>query len=442
MSILVAACGPSGRNNTGGDDTTDVDAPVTGNFATITGKVWAPNQGPGQAMLGQEIPISGALVYVTTNKPAPIPTGVYCEQCVPTPSGGVLTGADGSFSLDVEPGRYWVVIEKGQFRIESEYDLQVGALALTSQQTTLPSVQDPATGRYMPRIAIAPGSSDRVEDILGKLGIGTLTGNTFTGPAGELGNELTVLTYDGLATTPGTVAHLLSNMTELRKYHILFFPCSAGIPDQIDMMLQDQAILANIRRYVSEGGKLYVTDWSGEIMDRSFPHQIELGDPTADSEGTYDPVTFAGTLTTIGDADGSSYDLSDGKALDTGLNAWLGLQSGPSDNGAVGMYNPNAFEVTDLWNWVKKVNSVQIGVDAQSLAVYDVPKVWATGSKSGTSGAMNRPIAVTFEPTGCGKVLYTSFQTSNSAHAGLFPKERLLLYLIMEIQTCSDNPIL
>jgi hypothetical protein len=441
VSILVAACGPSGRNN-GGDDTTEIDAPM-GNFATITGKVYAPNQGPGQAMLGQEIPVAGALVYVTTARPAPIPDGVYCEQCVATPNGGVLTGADGSFSLDVSPGRYWVVIEKGQFRIESEYELQLGTLAMTAQQTTLPSVWDPNTGRYMPKMAMAPGSSDRIEDILGKLGVGTMTGNSFGSPMGEFGPELVIYDYNGPVTAPDSVAYLLSNMAELRKFHIIFFPCKAGMPSAIDTLLQDQTILANIRRYVSEGGKLYVTDWSGEVADRAFPQQVELGDSGADSVGTYDPVTFTGTLTTIGDADGGLYESPDGKAVDAGLNAWLGLQSGPTENGpTVGMYDANSFEITDLWNWVKKLNAVQIGVDGDGMPVYDTPKAWLTGSKPGTSGAMNRPAAVTFEPTGCGKVLYTTFQTAGAAHAGLFPQERVLLYLIMEITTCSDNPIL
>lgn len=438
--LLAAACGPEGRNG-GGDDGVTPDA-AEGNFASISGKVWAPNQGPGQAMLGQEIPISGALVYVSTTRPAPIPEGVYCEQCVATPNGGVLSGADGSFKLDVDPGRYWVVIEKGQFRIEAEYELQLGTFDMSPQQTTLPSVHDPLTGRYMPKIALAPGTSDSVEDILGKLGFGTMTGNEFTSPAGEMGPEIDIIDYNGAATAPGSVAYLLSNIAEMRKYHIIFFPCMAGIPAAIDTLLNDQTILANIRRYVNEGGKLYVTDWSGEIMDRAFPQQIELGDAGADSVGTYDPVTFTGTLTTVGDADGGLYDLDDGKAVDPGLNAWLGLQTGPSDSGGVGIYNPNGFEVTDLWNWVKKLTPVQIGVDDMSLPVYDTPKVWATGSKSGVTGGDNRPIAVTFEPTGCGKVLYTSFQTSSSAHVGMYPKERLLLYLIMEIQTCSDSPIL
>jgi len=414
-----------------------------GNFATITGKVWAPNQGPGQALTGQEIPIAGALVYVSSTRPAPIPDGVYCEQCVATPSGGTLTGADGSFNLDVAPGRYWVVIEKGQFRIESEYELQLGALELTAPQTTLPSQHDPSTGRYMPRIAIARGSSDRVEDVLGKLGIGTMSGNTWQSTAGENGPELTDLAYDGAASTPGSVAYLLSNITEMRKFHILFFPCKAGIPSAIDTLLQDQTILGNIRRYVNEGGKLYVTDWSGEVMDRAFPQQIELGDSGADTTGTYDPVTFTGTITTLGDADGSRYNLQDGNAVDQGLNQWLGLQTGPTENGTgITMYNPALFEITDLWNWVKKLNSVQIGVDAQSLPVYDQPKAWVTGSNPNVTGVNNRPVAVTFQPTGCGKVLYTSFQTAGSAHAGLYPQERILLYLIMEIQTCSDNPIL
>jgi len=441
MIAILAACGPSGRSDDGGDDTSG-DAPM-GNFATLTGKVYAPNQGPGQAMAGQEIPVAGALVYVTTAKPADIPDHAYCEQCVPTPNGGTLTGADGSFSLDVSPGRYWVVIEKGQFRIESEYELQLGTLALTAQQTTLPSVWDPATGRFMPRMAMAQGTNDNIEDILGKLGIGTLSGNSFLNPMGEHGPELDIYDYTGTATTAGSVAHLLSNMDEMRKYHIIFFPCKAGMPTEINTMLQDQTILANIRRYVSEGGKLYVTDWSGEIADRAFPQQVQLGDSGADSDGTYDPVTFTGTLTTVGDSDGGLYEAPDGKAVDAGLSAWLGLQTGPTENGTgIGMYDPNAFEITDLWNWVKKLNAVQIGVDASSMPVYDTPKAWITGSKPGTSGGMNRPAAVTFEPTGCGKVLFTTFQTANSEHAGLYPQERVLLYLIMEITTCSDNPIL
>ncbi|MDX2092394.1 MAG: hypothetical protein SFX73_31310 [Kofleriaceae bacterium] len=440
VASLLAACGPSGRGDDGGggDDTT-VDAIEPNNYATITGKVWAPNQGPGQALLGQEIPVAGALVYVSQNRPTQIPDGVYCEMCVPTPNGGVLTGADGSFSLDVAPGRYWVVIEKGQFRLEAEYDLQTGVLAMTSAQTTLPSVWDPETGRYMPRIALVRGSSDRIEDILGKLGVGTMAGNTFSNPQGEKGPEISLFDYSGTGTTSATA--LLTNYDEMRKYHIIFFPCSTSM-SSLNTQLSDQAVLANIRRYVNAGGKLYVTDWSGELVDRAFPTQIELGDDAADSTGTYDPVTFTGTLTSTGDADGGLYDAPDGKVTDTGLHQWLGLQTGPEEGGTVGMFNPDAFEVTHNWNWIKKLTAVQIGVDDQSMPVYDTPKAWLTGSKPNTAGATARPLAVTYEPTGCGKVLYSTFQTANGEHDGLYPQERVLLYLIMEITTCTDNPIL
>jgi hypothetical protein len=440
VASLLAACGPSGRNEGGGgdDDTTTVDAPETA-YATITGKVWAPNQGPGQALIGQEIPVAGALVYVAQTRPNQIPDGVYCQQCVATPSGGVLTGADGSFTLDVPAGRYWVVIEKGQFRLEAEYDLQPGVMAMTSAQTTLPSVWDPDTGRFMPRIALVRGSSDRIEDILGKLGIGTMAGNSFSNPQGEKGPEISLFDYSGTGTT--TATGLLQNLAEMRKYHIIFFPCSTSM-SSLNTLLSDQNVLANIRRYVSEGGKLYVTDWSGELVDRAFPQQVELGDDGADSVGTYDPVTFTGTLTTAGDADGGLYDAADGKVIDDPLSQWLGLQTGPQEDGTVGMFNPSAFDVTDNWNWIRKLSAVQIGTDDQGMPVYDTPKAWLTGSKPGTSGATNRPLAVTYEPTGCGKVLYTTFQTAGAAHTGLYPQERVLLYLIMEITTCSSNPIL
>ncbi|MBA3821475.1 MAG: hypothetical protein H0X17_21505 [Deltaproteobacteria bacterium] len=439
LAVGAIGCGPAARGDDGGggDDTVDVDAtPVT--FATVTGKVWAPNQAPGQAAPGTEIPIAGALVYVSIAKPEPIPDGVYCEMCVPTPAGGVLTAADGSFTLNVEPNTYWLVIQKGQFRIEQQVALGFGTMALPANQTTLPSQWKPEAGLYMPRVAVAEGTNDNIEDILGKIGFGTMSGNTFGTPTGENGAEMALYSYSG--TAAGSVTFLLQNMAEMRKYHIIFFPCSTSMGG-LNALLSDQTVLANIRRYVSEGGKLYVTDWSGELADRSFPQQIALGDSGTDSEGTYDPVAFTGTLTTTGDADGGLYESPDGKATDADLAAWLGLQMGPQENGSTGLYNPSAFEVTDNWNWIKKVNPVMLGNDAMGMPVYDTPKVWVSGSKPSEPLAANKPLAVTYEPTGCGKVLYTTFQTASSGHVGLYPQERILIYLIMEIQTCSDNPI-
>ena len=50
-------------------------------------------------------------------------------------------------------------------------------------------------------------------------------------------------------------------------------------------------------------------------------------------------------------------------------------------------------------------------------------------------------MTVTFEPTGCGRVMYSTYHTTAGRHAGLYPQERILLYLIMEIALCSDHPI-
>lgn len=418
--VLAAGCGDDGG-------TPDAAPSV----AAISGRVWAPNQGPSQALLGQEVPVSGALVYASTTRPEPIPSGVYCERCVAVPPNGVLTGADGSFRLEVAPGHYWLVVQKGQFRIEGEYEFAGGVIDVPFEQTTLPSVNDPAMGKTMPRIAMAQGSHDRIEDVLGKLGI---KNGTDDGP------EISVYSWDVAATEMYSVAYLLSNIDELRRFHIVFFPCQTEIPADVAALLRDQAVLTNIRRYVSEGGKLYVTDWSGEVADHAFPQQIELGDAAADSDGTYDATTLAGTLTVDGTADGDFYNVGDARVTDPDLSAWLGLQAGPDDSGMVTTFDPDSFSVPDVWNWIKKTNPVQIGVDAQSQPIYDMPKVWMTGSRPATSGGAARPLAVTYQPTGCGKVMYTPFQTTTATHPGLTAKERVLLYLILEISTCSPDP--
>ena len=241
-----------------------------------------------------------------------------------------------------------------------------------------------------------------------------------------------------------SVEYLVQNLSELRKYHIVFFPCSTSVADTL---LSDQNNLKNLRQFVADGGKIYVTDWSGETADRAFPPQIQLGSDgfgTVDSIGTYDPISLDGTLTQAGDADGSLYDAADGKAIDPDLNMWLGLQSGPTeDNPVPSMYNPNYFTVSHNWNWINSLNSVMKGTDDDGMPVYDDPKAWVTGS-DGTHGP--KPLAVTYEPAGCGKVLFSTFQTSGASasdeHVGLTPQERVLLFLIMEISSCTENPII
>ena len=49
-----------------------------------------------------------------------------------------------------------------------------------------------------------------------------------------------------------------------------------------------------------------------------------------------------------------------------------------------------------------------------------------------------KPLTVTYEPTGCGRVLFSTYHTTDSTHVGLVPQERVLLYLIMQIGMCQE----
>jgi hypothetical protein len=447
LALMVAACGPSKKAGNGGDDTIDASSSsgpdaYNGPTGTITGHVWMPKYGPGQVPAGQEIPVFGAMVSITTTKLAPIPDHVYCEQCADT-ANGVLTTHDGSFSITAAPGQYWLTIQKGQFRLEEPIVVTATALDLPASATTLPSEYDPANGAWIPKVAVAVGNYDAVEDILGKIGFGTMDSadDALVNGIGEKGAEIDLYQYGGTGTT--SVQSLLMSLDTLRKYHIVFFPCSTEVDDTL---LQNETVLKNLRQYVSEGGKIYVTDWSGETGDRAFPPQIMLGGTdfsggSNDTVGTYDPKTFADSITTWGTSDGDLYDSTDAQANDPDLSAWLGTQMAPDASGNVSMINPTQFDVVDNWNYITKLQSVQIGTDNQGLPVYDDPKGWIVGSDPNVDST-KRPLSVTYQPTGCGRVLYSTYQTSGASaadkHVGLTTQERVLLFLIMEIQICNS----
>ena len=128
------------------------------------GTVWAPNQ---------TVPIEGALVYLTNQKPAPMPTGVYCDKCVQlSMSQYTLSGPDGTFDLPtLLTGKQFLVVQKGGFRNVSEVTIAPGKNKLAGGTTALPSKTDLVQGHEIPKMTVVAGTYDDIEDSLQKLGI-------------------------------------------------------------------------------------------------------------------------------------------------------------------------------------------------------------------------------------------------------------------------------
>lgn len=426
------------------------DAPVApvdpdGPAGAVTGTVWAPGNAPGMAPLGEEIPVAGALVYLTQTPPGAIPQRAYCAACVTPPGRSVLTDARGRFTLSgFAEGTWWLVVEKGQFRRVSQVDVVAGTTtSLTNEVTTLPSRNDPTQGMTTPRIAVAVGGSDHLEDILGKMGMGEVS------TAGRFVPESADGVFDlwsnggvdgGLAI--GTLEELVRDPARLAEYHILFVPCSG---DANARALRDQAVLRNLRSYVAGGGNLYVTDWSGEWFDNVFPAQVQLGegifgffDRIDTPASAWNAATETWNTSQFGSADGDSYDSPNGEVVDPQMRDWLASQGGPNSGGGRSTtYNATNFRIEGNWNYIEAVHDVVVGRAADGTDVIDRPRVWVTGGRPGRL-TPKQPMTVSFEPVGCGRVLFSTYHTTDDVHVGLVPQERILLYLIMEIGTCRN----
>src|SRR5262245_7360111 len=118
---IVVACSSSDRSGFGDPPkaTDEGGAPPPGlggdaaNTLTVqvavSGVVYAPNG---------TLPLSNALVYITSEPPAAIPDGAYCDQCVKIQEGTFAVSApDGKFEIktDLPKGKVYVVVQKGQF---------------------------------------------------------------------------------------------------------------------------------------------------------------------------------------------------------------------------------------------------------------------------------------------------------------------------------------
>jgi hypothetical protein len=448
LVLVLGGCGPTSPHAHGDGGIADGDAkpppppPPTG---SVAGTVWAPGNAIGSVPAGYEIPVSGAMVYIADTTPAPIPEGVYCDRCTEPPFAYVLSDAHGAFQLPgASPGAHRLVIEKAQFRLETMIDVPADTgLTLGTAQTTLPSTHDPAHGKWLPRVAIAIGDSDQVEDILGKMGILDLDADGRVKESSFAGTDRVELWGNPVdppfpSAQKGSITDLFGDLAKMKRYHIIFVPCNY----ESDVTpLANPAVRKNIQDYVAAGGKIYVTDWSAEWEDAAFPDFIGFDVST-------DTTSAMVASNSINPGDGDFGGFTHGKVEDPAMSAWLDGQKAPlvipaggEDEDwpatyAEGVTSANDFLIEGSWSLIRTLPTVKIGTDMMGNPITNTAKTWISGDYQGAI----YPRTVTFEPS-CGRVLYSTYHTAGKTHAYLVPQERVLLYLIMEIGVCNNGPI-
>jgi hypothetical protein len=65
---------------------------------------------------------------------------------------------------------------------------------------------------------------------------------------------------------------------------------------------------------------------------------------------------------------------------------------------------------------------------------------WAEGPCGACSDSFSvRPMTVSGQ-YGCGRMMFSTYHTTESTHLGLTPQELVLLYIILEIGVCHGEP--
>ncbi len=310
----------------------------------------------------------------------------------------------------------------------TEIDIATGTTDLPDATVELPGEWNPAEGLYIPRIAVADGSYDRIEDALGKFGLGdtTIGGFTETTIAGtesfDLYDNGRSPTTDGFVSQ-GSMATLVSDPDKLAQYHIVFVPCSS---DHYSDSLSAQSI-QNIRDWVAAGGRWYVADWSNEFMSKVFPEY----------QNFY----------VSGDADLGSYDsLAD--VLDDGLLEWLEALPDPLKdiNPLNDESHPTLFQLpqvltVDNWSGIQYPLPEILVDDGMGGQVNVGHTAWLEGPGGGFDIPVSdiHPLTVTGQ-YGCGKIQFTSYHAAEFFdYVGLSPQELVLIYTILEIGVCQAD---
>lgn len=245
-------------------------------------------------------------------------------------------------------------------------------------------------------VAVVTGDFDTPEGVLDKMEVSyTLfngwheNGPLYEGYDPDYDWEIYALQEsDDPYTAEDQVEWLLANDYAMGEYDLIFLTCGmrgagetiyndATLPD--DHLVDDPTVIANLQNFVDQGGYVYATDWSYDLIEAAFPDAIEfLGEDTSyDAAQHGEPQTL------------------NGRVVDAALQEHLGMESGS-----------NEVEVIFRFDSFAVMEDVGSGTDV--LVEGDI--VYQDGADLVT--LEDSPLLVVFESGNRGgKVIYTPLQT-------------------------------
>ncbi len=376
--------GDAGTGIVIGDDSGATTDPTPTPIGILQGTVVAPEG---------TIPISGALIYLTKTEPGAIPTGAYCDKCVQLTSAAfTYSEPNGTFRLPaLEEGPQFMVTQKGQFRRVRRVTVRTGDQPTTPDDNRLPGKNDAASGDTIPKMKVMQANWDSIANSLRKLGV-----TEYDGPPGGF-----------------TLDHTLEDPALLSKYHIVFIPCSGSTNPELSGGPVCSGIYSPsstgkrvMKDFIQSGGKLYVTDWSYEYVNQTWPGFIQFTGANSNE---------IGSACTLGSYSG------DAKWGDASLEAWMnaiGEQNAQLQKSYVGVDSTRA----------------QAGLDEEGRSVTITPKVWASTMANGNP----RIATVSFQDK-CGRVMYSTYHaegTDNGGSSTLLAQEKALFHILLEVSAC------
>lgn len=424
----VCGCGPvkgdnvannnNGNTNNNQNNNQNLPDASLADLVRFQGTVWSPGADMQQVLEVNRFPIPGAVVIANSGPPQDLPQEMYCNKCVEIPEHlphMIADPVDGTFELPLVGGRtYWITVQKGEFRRVRQvqipdmpgqvFSLETGQGQPRPIQTTLPNRTDLPNGDNIPKIAIIDGAYEDQRSMWEALGFD----------------------YDGFDIYGGfgnPVSSLTGDYNTLALYNLIVAPCGESFSGGE----------ANIKQYVKDGGKLYIDDFQYDFAEQVWPEFLSFyvrGDGVCGDGGS--------TSWNVCNDWASAYDFI-GTPDDQDFAGWIAL---PMVNGN------NPIQLQAAWDSIYEMGEGEIGIDPETGTgpngeVYAYPKVWMLGDTE-APGTLD-PATVSW-PFHCGRVLYTVYHThSGSGGSGfnyeLLLQEKIMMYLIMEIQTCSTGPV-